>query len=163
MNKWLTIFGVMLMISACAPPAAQLLVHGSGILELEITGFRNNRGQALIYLYPNATGFPQTEAPEVRKFAREIVEQRVDLPIDNVPYHTYALAVLHDENRNGKMDKNLLGFPLEGFGFSLNPTPLFGPPSFSETRFLMFSPRQHQDISLQYPKKKRLRPAKAGS
>ena len=161
-KKWLIIFGVMLMISACARPAAQVVADGSGTLELEIGGFRNNHGQALIYLYPNATGFPETEAPEVRKFAREIVAQRVDLRIDNLPYHAYALAVLHDENRNGQMDKNLLGFPLEGFGFSRNPTHLFGPPSFSETRFLMLGPRQHQGIILQYPKKKRLRPANAG-
>ncbi len=139
-----------------------LVAEGSGVLELEISGFRNDDGQALIYLYPDARGFPENEAPGVRKFVGKIVAQQIALQIDNLPYHAYALAVLHDENRNGRMDKNLLGVPLEGFGFSRNPTHLFGPPGFSEARFLMLGRHQKQRISIQYPKPRRLRPENAG-
>lgn len=160
--KWRGLIGLLLIISACAQPEAQLGVEGRGVLELEISGFRNNQGRALIYLYPSARGFPEDEAPEVRKFVHEIVTQRVELQIDNLPYHAYALAVMHDENRNGQMDKNLLGVPLEGFGFSRNPTHLFGPPTFSEARFLMLGLHQKQRISIQYPKPRRLRPENAG-
>ena len=32
----------------------------------------------------------------------------------------YALAVLDDENSNGELDRNFLGLPVEGFGFSNN-------------------------------------------
>lgn len=161
--KWWGAIGFLLLISACAQPGAQQVAEGRGVLALQIDGFRNDQGQALIYLYPSARGFPEDATAGVRKFVRQIVAHRVDLKIDRLPNHAYALAVLHDENRNGQMDKNLLGFPLEGFGFSRNPTHLFGPPSFSETRFLMLGSHQTQRIRLQYPKARRLRPAKAGS
>ena len=39
------------------------------------------------------------------------------LPIRN---HAYAIAVFHDINDNGILDKNALGIPLEPYGFSRN-------------------------------------------
>jgi uncharacterized protein (DUF2141 family) len=29
----------------------------------------------------------------------------------------YAIAVIHDENRNGELDTNMFGIPKEGYGF----------------------------------------------
>lgn len=55
-----------------------------------------------------------------------------------LPYGEYALVSFHDENNNGEVDHNFLGFPVEplGFsgGFSLG---LFsGLPSFAKLRFV---------------------------
>src|SRR3546814_9091921 len=47
---------------------------------------------------------------------------------------TYAIAVVHDENSNNKMDKAIF-VPTEGFGFSRNPTITVGPPSFTSASF----------------------------
>ena len=53
------------------------------------------------------------------------------------PPGTYALAVIQDENSNGKLDTNLLGIPTEGYGFFKRchglvlGTPLFSDASFS--------------------------------
>ena len=46
--------------------------------------------------------------------------------IDGVAPGEYSLLVIHDENRNGKLDK-ALGMPREGFGFSRNPAHPLGP------------------------------------
>ena len=46
----------------------------------------------------------------------------------------YSLLVIHDENRNGKLDK-MLGMPREGFGFSRNPAIRMGPPRYGDVRF----------------------------
>lgn len=48
---------------------------------------------------------------------------------------TYALAVIHDENLNGKLDANWLGIPSEGYGFSNDARAALGPPSFSAASF----------------------------
>ena len=40
---------------------------------------------------------------------------------DGVPAGRYALMVIHDENGNGRLDTNLVGMPVEGYGFSNNP------------------------------------------
>ncbi|AYZ72564.1 DUF2141 domain-containing protein [Stenotrophomonas maltophilia] len=38
-----------------------------------------------------------------------------------VPAGSYAVLLTHDENDNGKLDTNLVGMPVEGYGFSNNP------------------------------------------
>lgn len=46
----------------------------------------------------------------------------------------YAVRVMHDENGNGKLDTNLMGMPIEGYGFSNNPTTM-GRPTFDDAAF----------------------------
>lgn len=47
---------------------------------------------------------------------------------------TYAVALVHDENGNNKMDMRLF-LPREGFGFSRNPAIGMGPPKFKSASF----------------------------
>ena len=47
----------------------------------------------------------------------------------------YAIRYYHDENLNGKMDKNLMGKPTEGYGFSNNVIGKFAPPPFEKWIF----------------------------
>ena len=53
----------------------------------------------------------------------------------DIPPGTYALAVIHDENSNGKLDTNWLGIPTEGYGFSNDAKALLGAPSFAAASF----------------------------
>lgn len=46
----------------------------------------------------------------------------------------YAVMVTHDENGNGKLDSNLIGMPIEGYGFSNNPR-VMRKPTFEEASF----------------------------
>jgi uncharacterized protein (DUF2141 family) len=62
---------------------------------------------------------------------------------------SYALSVIHDENRNGKLD-TFLGVPREGFGFSHNPVIRFGPPRFAQVRFDARSGMSRQRVRMQY-------------
>lgn len=65
---------------------------------------------------------------------REVVRANADsLTIDlNLPYGKYAIAVFHDENQNLKLDKSILGWPVEKYGFSNNARGVFGPPELNE-------------------------------
>jgi uncharacterized protein (DUF2141 family) len=47
----------------------------------------------------------------------------------NVAPGRYAVALFHDENANGRLDKVLM-VPKEGFGFSRDAPVRFGPPRF---------------------------------
>ncbi|MDX1630105.1 MAG: DUF2141 domain-containing protein [Fulvivirga sp.] len=53
----------------------------------------------------------------------------------NVPSGEYAITVVHDQNSNGKLDVNLFGIPSEPYGFSNNPSTIFGPPAFEKCVF----------------------------
>lgn len=52
-----------------------------------------------------------------------------------VPPGTWAVQAYHDENGNGKLDRNLLGLPTEGLGFSNDARFRFGPPRWAEAAF----------------------------
>ena len=64
-----------------------------------------------------------------------VAGQSVTWQINDVPYGDYGVAVLHDENSNGKMDKTFLGIPLEPYGFSNNVRITFGPPKWGKAKF----------------------------
>jgi len=61
----------------------------------------------------------------------------------------WALAVIHDENGNGRLDR-LLGIPREGFGFSRNPGLRMGPPRYEEVRFDFSGAPMRQPVRLRY-------------
>lgn len=52
----------------------------------------------------------------------------------DLPPGRYAVTAMHDENGNGKLDTNLIGMPLEGYGFSNNPQ-VMRKPTFEEAAF----------------------------
>lgn len=63
---------------------------------------------------------------------------------------TYAIALYHDENGNKEFDKNFIGIPTEGFGFSNNPKVYFGLPDHSEAAFAVGSEPIELEIKVQY-------------
>ena len=47
-----------------------------------------------------------------------------------------AIAVFHDVNDNGELDRNLLGIPKEPYAFSNNPTSKWEAPRFGDISFI---------------------------
>lgn len=54
----------------------------------------------------------------------------VAVRLTNVPGGQWAVEIFHDENGNGKLDRNGLGIPVEGVGFSRDARGQYGPPTF---------------------------------
>lgn len=71
------------------------------------------------------------------------------LRFDGLPLGTYAIAVIHDENNNSRLD-TLAGIPREGFGFSRNPPIRFGAPRFAAARFTVATDANQQQIRMRY-------------
>lgn len=59
----------------------------------------------------------------------------------------YAVMITHDENDNGKMDTNVMGMPLEGYGFSNNPQ-VMRKPTWDEARFTVTDSDVAIDVEL---------------
>ena len=64
-----------------------------------------------------------------------VSQTNIEWQIENLAYGQYAIAVYHDKNKNGKLDTNMLGIPLEEYGFSNNARGRFGPASWSQAKF----------------------------
>ena len=63
----------------------------------------------------------------------------------------YAIALYHDENANQKFDRNAIGLPAEGYGFSNNPATLVGLPSFRSVRLNVPRSGLTTRITMKYP------------
>jgi len=54
---------------------------------------------------------------------------------NDVPKGVYGISAYHDENRNRKLDTNLVGYPTEEYCASNNARNTFSAPSFSDAKF----------------------------
>jgi uncharacterized protein (DUF2141 family) len=106
---------------------------GKATLVLKVTGLRSEKGQVKIAVF-NSSEKWLGEQP-IYSSTINVDSQTVTWRINDVPYGDYGVAVFHDENSNGKMDKNVLGIPLEPYGFSNNVRITFGPPKWEEAKF----------------------------
>lgn len=150
---WLRVSLLLLFLIGCAEKNLPHngLPEGNGLLKIDVRGFRNDLGQAVIHLYHGPKGFPDQPAPGMRTFIATIQQGCVSFEIPQLPFGAYAIGILHDENSSGGMDKGLFGRPQEGFGISLNPSRGFGPPKYSQARFLLIQPQMQQRIEIRYP------------
>lgn len=102
-------------------------------LSVEITNVRASGGTLRVALYKPGAKFGKTE-PDF--FKNIPVRQIGSLTFDfEVPLGEYAIAVYHDKNDNDKLDKNMVGYPREPFGFSNNYRPVVSAPDFEDCAF----------------------------
>ncbi|MEE9906113.1 DUF2141 domain-containing protein [Chlorobium sp.] len=106
-----------------------------GTITVNIRNISKPEGMLGVALYSSKQGFPDKADRAVATRVRKISGTEHEVRFDNIPYGTYAISVLHDENGNGRMDKKAIFIPKEGFGVSNNPKIKRGPPSFSEAVF----------------------------
>ena len=73
-----------------------------------------------------------------------------EVVVKNVPPGDYAVIAHHDINRNGEVDRNLLGVPKEGVGFSRNPMLSLRAPTFDEAKVPVAGALAEVDITLKF-------------
>ena len=54
---------------------------------------------------------------------------------NELPKGVYGISAFHDENKNGKLDTNFVGYPTEEYCASRNARNTFSAPSFSDAKF----------------------------
>ena len=102
---------------------------------IEVSGFKNTRGTLNCRLFTKAADFPDGEG--IVTLRVPITGSNTSCSFSNVEPGTYAIAVVHDENGNGKLDKNFVGVPSEGYGVSNNKTYALSAPKWDESTFTL--------------------------
>ncbi|MFM9853905.1 MAG: DUF2141 domain-containing protein [Sphingomonadaceae bacterium] len=137
---------VILASSLLALTAASL---PSANLDVAIAGLRSPKGNVLACLTANPKYFPNcSRDPRALKLAVPAAEARM-IEFPNVAPGTYALALMHDENANQKLDVRLF-VPKEGFAFSRNPIVRFAPPKFDAVAFTVGTGESVQRVTMRY-------------
>ena len=122
-------------LSACAsapPQAPESRPAGTGRVELTMTGFESEEGQAMVAFYIDGRGWPDGEEGLFASAVVPISGGTAFTTFEDVPAGRFAVSVYHDEDSDGKLDTNLVGIPSEDYGFSADASGVFGPPSFEE-------------------------------
>ena len=119
-----------------------------GVIVVRIHGLRHDRGQVRVALFASEDGFPGKLEKAHRKQYTPILDRRATAVFTEIPYGEYAIGVFHDENGNRKMDRNFLGIPTEPYGASNDARRIFGPPRYSDARFLVVQDTLTLDIKV---------------
>lgn len=118
-------------------------------LEVNVERLRSTDGLLHVCVTRDPSHFPDCENdPDAVKESFRAAETR-SVRFRNLPSGDYAVAILHDENGNSRLDRTL-GIPREGIGFSRNPRFSFGPPRFSAARFALRGHGGSQRIRMRY-------------
>jgi uncharacterized protein (DUF2141 family) len=97
-------------------------------------GARSTNGSVICRIFSGPDGFPG-KATYLAQSSGPPGKSTATCTFPGVAPGTYAVALFHDENGNGKLDTNVLGIPIEGVGVSNNKRPVLGPPKWDDAKF----------------------------
>jgi uncharacterized protein (DUF2141 family) len=149
--------GALILVSLLALPAS------AAELRLTVKGVRSDRGEILIALYDNAEGFANAIAkaatrglvPDSGRLIGTSMRAKAGTQstvFTQLPPGRYAVIVFHDENDNGRLDKDGFGVPTEGYGFGNDAQGLLSSPVFDAAAIAIRDVGVSTSISLIYPR-----------
>ncbi|QTD56750.1 DUF2141 domain-containing protein [Parasphingorhabdus cellanae] len=118
-------------------------------VDISVSNLRSKKGDVLVCLSNNPKYFPDCTKDKTARKIKVAASSAGNVQIANVKPGTYAVALIHDENANGKMDMRLF-LPREGFGFSRNPKIGMGPPKFKSAQFTVESSNLNYAVKMKY-------------
>lgn len=107
-------------------------------INLKVENITKVKGNVLIAIYNSKVSFLEDKI-SFRKYKETVKDKTMEVSVRNLPKGEYSIALYHDINSNGKMDRNFIGIPSEHYGFSNITSIIFSRPSFDETKFLLKS------------------------
>jgi len=127
-----------------AEPESRIVVRVSKV--------RNSKGQIGCSLYSKPDGFPGESNEADKSLWTKIDSGKALCTFKDIKPGSYAVSVLHDEDKNGKMNSKSFGRPAEGWGVSNNaPAERFGPPKYDNAKFKYDGGTKSLPIELTYP------------
>jgi uncharacterized protein (DUF2141 family) len=121
-----------IVVSALCAHDARAVEGQVGSLAISMTGFRSDRGRAMVAVWRDAKDFPSAPAKEALTRSVTIRAGRASARFDDMSVGVFAVTVFHDEDGDEELKENLFGIPKEGVGFSRDVRPRFRAPRFED-------------------------------
>jgi uncharacterized protein (DUF2141 family) len=119
-------------------------------VRVTVAGLRSHKGLVQACLTDDPRSFPDCSADKTARTLTVPASGEVVLEFTGVEPGRYAIALLHDENGNGRADMALAMIPKEGFGFSRDAPVRMGPPKFAAAAFEIARDDLRQTIRMRY-------------
>jgi uncharacterized protein (DUF2141 family) len=130
--RWLYLFRAMVLFVGAQMLSAQSPTY---TLTVVVDGVSQADGNVGMLVFNSDKGWPDDRKAALRDIAVESHPGTNTIEVPNLPAGDYAVAVIHDVNKNHKLDKNFLGVPTEQWGMSTNPSHGLKAPSFDSVKF----------------------------
>ena len=109
-------------------------VEESGTLIIRVDNIEQTGGFIWIGMYDSEDTYMVKEKAIVKGI--DVTKTgKISFELDTLSYGRYALALFHDVNGNGELDRNLIGIPSEPYAFSQKPKSKWRLPRFREIAF----------------------------
>lgn len=131
------------VLGAAAPATA-------GGLTITVTDVRNTKGVVRVCITAVEDAFPRCDRDPNSRSTTVDAAATVTVSFDNIDPGQYSVALLHDENENGKIDRVLGMAPREGFGFSRDAPVRMAPPKWEDAVFEHGEASQNLTIKMRY-------------
>ncbi len=151
---WINVLSAVLVFalpSAYLQPLTAQAAQGC-TLRIHVDGLRNSVGKVGTAIYTSPDGWPEDSSKAFRHGPTFIApgERQATAVWTNLPPGNYGVVALHDENENHKLDRNIFGWPKEGFGFANNPHVDLAAPDFKQALVHVTCPTTETVIHIQY-------------
>ena len=104
---------------------------------VDISGIRNKDGLIRLAFFVDEEGFKSEKPALVCMLEKKrVLNGNLTVHLDSIPPGLYGIALLDDENKNGKLDYKFI-IPKEGVGFSNYDQHGIHRPVFSDFSFLL--------------------------
>ena len=140
-------FGVL---SFAAASAALATPAAAGEVVITITDLRSTEGVVRACMTTQKKIFPKCRKDPASHRTVVDASDSVTIRFTDVEPGTYAVALLHDENNDGKANRALGMMPKEGYGFSRDAKVRMGPPKFKDAVFEHTGEDQTLTIKMRY-------------
>lgn len=107
-------------------------------LEIYFQNLETFSGDLYVAIYDKSEDFLDINKIYLNRIV-DLEKETFPMVFRDIPEGKYCVTVYHDKNENGTLDFNLVGYPLERYGFSKNVFHRFWPPSFEECAFYLNS------------------------
>ena len=150
---------ILLGLASCLWPVGLAAQDGDATktasgctLRVHVDGLRNSIGVVGSVIFTSPDGWPEDTKKAFRHGPTPIPagERSATVVWNDLPPGDYGVAAIHDENRNAKLDRNVIGIPKEGFGFANNPHVGLSAPPFQSAIVHVGCPVTETTIHLQY-------------
>ncbi|WP_448564979.1 DUF2141 domain-containing protein [Thalassotalea ganghwensis] len=110
-----------------------LITASASEIRFDIEGIKSEQGKLYIQLFEGEDNYSNGNALRAAIVAAK--EGKVTVKFDGIAPGEYAIKFFHDENDNAQLETNIFGMPVEGFGFSNDAKPSFGPVNYRDAKF----------------------------
>ena len=125
---------VMLLLLCCVcsafTPTNELR---KGVMIVEFDHLKAENGIVEVSLYNNGDTFLEAGHASFKK-RQKVVNGKVKVVFDNLPFGNYAAVSYHDINENKEIDRNFIGIPKEPVAVSRQTKKRFSIPNFNDAK-----------------------------